>query len=156
MMDGWMWHHESFGIAPVIRIRNPLWLPLLPATVCLADVALTLHGQPAAYWQGDYHSALEGNPLPRVFLEAHPLAFVCLVAGWVASVGLVALAAAPRWAAAGCLAVAAGHTVGAVSWLLRGRPDRLGLAVGLLFAVVALALPTWRLLRAAPPAVACE
>ena len=38
------------------------WL-LLPAVVVYAvDVALTLLGQPEAYWRGDYEQAIEGNP----------------------------------------------------------------------------------------------
>jgi hypothetical protein len=126
------------------RIRNPLWLPLLPAAVCLADVALTLAGQPAAYWRGDYAAVNEGNPLPRLFLERHPLAFAAGVAAYLAGLTAFALLAPRRWAAAACLALVCGHGIGAAAWLLRLGPAGLGLAAALAPALAVLAVPTWR------------
>jgi hypothetical protein len=133
-----------------MKIRNPLWLPLLPAAVCLADVTLTLAGQPAAYWRGDYFQANEGNPLPRLFLQLHPAAFGLGALAYLGCLVAFALLAPRRWAALVCLAVAGGHAVGAASWLLHEGPTGRGLAAALLAAVVLLALPTWRARRAGP------
>lgn len=128
------------------RTRVPAWLPLLPAAVCLADVALTLRGQPASYWQGQFHHVNEGNPVPRYFLERHPALFGLLALAWVGSFALLLLVPR-RWAVPGALAIVAGHTVGAASWLLRLRPGDPRLAGGFVLAVIVLALPTWRARR---------
>jgi hypothetical protein len=129
----------------MLRVRNPVALALLPAAVCLLDVALTLHGQPAAYWQGDYSQANEGNPLPRLFLEAHPLAFVAGVVGWVVFCVTFLLVAPRRLAILAWQALLLGHTVGASSWLLLGWPGSGSwLALGVVVAVLGLAWLTWR------------
>jgi hypothetical protein len=127
-----------------MRIRNPFWLVLLPIAVCLADVGLTLQGQPTEYWRGNYAEANEGNPLPRLFLEVHPLAFVALVLAWIAGFTAVILLIRRRWAVLVCLVIILGHTVGTLSWLLRNRPFGHWFAVLFLLTVVVLALPTWR------------
>jgi hypothetical protein len=132
------------------EIKNPLWLPLLPAAVCLADVALTLCGQPEAYWQGDFGTANEGNPLPRLFLELHPLAFAAGVLAYLACLTAFLLLAPRRWAVIVGLAIISGHTVGAASWLLRIEPSGPWLAGAFLAVVVPLAVPTWRARRARP------
>lgn len=61
-----------------------LWLP--PVLACLADVTVTLACQDARYWQGRYELALEGNPLARIFLAYHPLAFGALVVTYIAGI----------------------------------------------------------------------
>ncbi len=127
-----------------MRIRNPFWLVLLPIAVCLADVGLTLQGQPAEYWQGEYRVANEANPLPHFFLEWHPLAFAGLALAWIAVFAIVILILPRRWALCTCLAVIVGHTIGTLSWLLRNRPFGPWFAVLFLVTVVVLALPTWR------------
>ena len=49
---------------------------LLMLVVYAADISLTLVGQPAAYWEGDYSLAQEGNPLVHPFLARSPWVFV--------------------------------------------------------------------------------
>jgi hypothetical protein len=121
-----------------LRARGLAWLPALPLAACAADVALTLHGQPESYWQGDYGSVIEGNPIPRWFLEVHPLAFAGLVLAWVGTI-VVGLRVLPRrWAVTASLAIVFGHTVGAASWLLRDGPARPWLAGGFVLAVASL------------------
>jgi hypothetical protein len=57
-------------------MRRPrLWLCLPPVVLCLLDGAITLYGQPAAYWTGGYTMVREGNPLAAWLLTVHPLAF---------------------------------------------------------------------------------
>src|SRR3954452_18361021 len=104
------------------RMRNPPWLLALPTAVCLADVALTLGGQPEVYWLGDYTKADEGNPLVRPFLAAHPSSFVGMIIAWVAFFSYVIRYAPRRWAVAACLVLVVGHTVGAASWLVGRWP----------------------------------
>ena len=47
------------------RWRIPIWLLLLPTSLCLADVGLALRGQPHTYWQASYSNVNEGNPIAR-------------------------------------------------------------------------------------------
>jgi hypothetical protein len=56
--------------------KNRLWLCLPVILTCLMDVAITLSGQPAAYWISSYRVVNEANPLSYWFLTMHPLAFV--------------------------------------------------------------------------------
>jgi hypothetical protein len=127
-----------------MRVQNPIWLVLLPIAVCLADVGLTLQGQPEAYWRGDYQTVNEGNPLPRLFLELHPLAFAVLALGWIGCFTVLILLSRRRWAIYACFAVIVGHTVGALSWLLRSRPIGPWFAAAFTLTVVVLAVPTCR------------
>jgi hypothetical protein len=53
------------------RVR--LWVA--PIVCCALDAALTLIGQPDAYWAGERGEANEANPLGRLLLHWHPLAF---------------------------------------------------------------------------------
>jgi hypothetical protein len=70
---------------PVGKNSSPwLWLP--PALACLADATVTLVCQDPDYWQGRYELALEGNPLARLFLAYHPLAFGVLVVTYIAGI----------------------------------------------------------------------
>jgi len=52
-----------------------LWLCLPAIVLCDADGFLTLAGQPAAYWSGEFTAAREGHAVPAWFLTLHPVAF---------------------------------------------------------------------------------
>lgn len=83
------------------------------------DVALTLHGQPPAYWAGDYAQTTEGGAFYRRLYELHPAA---AVGGHVLAFGLlvVLLVLLPeRPAVALALAGAFGSTWGASTWVQR-------------------------------------
>jgi len=96
-----------------------LWFGLPPAMVCLADVVLTLSGQPSAYWGGDYGAAVDVNPLALHALAWHPAAFGVGAAAWLVTVvAVLALVPAP-WARALGLVVTFFHGVGAATWLVR-------------------------------------
>jgi len=56
--------------------KDRLWLCLPVILTCLMDVAVTLSGQPAAYWISSYRVVNEANPVSYWFLTMHPLAFV--------------------------------------------------------------------------------
>jgi hypothetical protein len=90
-----------------------------PVLFCLLDGSLTLLGQPAEYWAGNWHYANELNPLGYWGLGQHPYVFAVLLAGWMALVAALILLLPARFAIVVSLAVQAGHTLGAASWLLR-------------------------------------
>jgi hypothetical protein len=56
--------------------KSRLWLCLPVILTCLMDVAVTLSGQPAAYWISSYRVVNEANPVSYWFLTIHPLAFI--------------------------------------------------------------------------------
>ncbi len=115
------------------------WLP--PLTMFALDVALTLRGQPAEYWAGDYSRAVEANPLAWLILAVHPYLFLGLAIGWaVAFVALVTLWE-HRLAKVVAFVLTVGHAVGAASWLLRLGWPGVAAAVGLM--VAAERLLTW-------------
>ena len=63
----------------------------LPAIACAADVTLTLLGQPAAYWSGDWTGVQEFNPAARILLLAHPMLFVAAALATTTMVALIVL-----------------------------------------------------------------
>jgi hypothetical protein len=93
-----------------------VWWCLPAAVLCAADGLLTLWGQPAAYWSGDYAVVNEGHPMAAWFLSRHPLAFAAAGVPYLLLVALV-VACLPRpWALLAAVGVAAGHAVGAAMW----------------------------------------
>ena len=109
------------------------WL-LLPAVVVYAvDVGLTLAGQDAAYWQGDYSLAIEGNPLAYPLLAHSPWLFIGAALVWAVLFSTVILLWRHR--AAEWLAVlnTVGHTFGGACWL--ARLDAVGWALTVLYLV---------------------
>jgi len=127
-----------------IRCRNPIWLPFLPTSVCLADVGLTLYGQPNAYWQGNYLNVIEGNPIPRYFLQFHPLAFGALVLAWIVCFTLIILLVPRRWSVYACCLVIFNHAVGATAWLVRSGLSGAWLSLAFLVMVAILTIPVWK------------
>jgi len=101
------------GRVMLFRLRHLRFLPT-PLALCLLDYALTLHGQPAAYWGGD-SAVSELSPETRRLLANGVLASAAGLALWIAVViGLLLLLPRP---AALFVAVTIGHTVGATTWL---------------------------------------
>jgi hypothetical protein len=101
----------------LMRSRN--WLCLGPVLFCLLDGGLTLHGQPDAYWDGDYEQVLEWNPLGRSSLQQHPFLFVLSLVAWAAIFTSLVLTLSINLARPLSFAVQLGHTIGAASWLAR-------------------------------------
>ena len=91
--------------------------PYLYAVV--SDVALTLHGQAAEYWAGEYHLANEGNPLVYPVLAFSPWLFLAAAVAWIFLSG-AAVAYWPHRAVGWVAAVVSfTHSVGGASWLVR-------------------------------------
>ncbi len=93
------------------------WLCLPPIALCGIDHGATLWWQSAAYWQGNYATALEMNPQFNWLLQQHPLAFEAGVVAWIGVFSAAILWLPRRWASASALAITIGHTVGASSWI---------------------------------------
>jgi hypothetical protein len=115
-----------------------------PVLAGLLDLALTLHGQPAAYWYGDYEQVLELNPLGSWLLQGHPLLFAAGVLLWLAAVVVLILRLPRHFALPLAFVVQAAHTLGAASWLLRAGVG------GVLAALVLLSVSSWWLHRTWP------
>jgi hypothetical protein len=100
----------------LFRLRHLRFLPT-PLALCLLDYALTLHGQPAAYWGGDSAAVSELSPETRRLLANGILASAAGLALWIAVVtGLLLLLPRPA-ALFVAVGVTVGHTVGATTWL---------------------------------------
>jgi hypothetical protein len=90
-------------------------LPCLLAL--LLDTGLTLHGQPAEYWAGDYARTTEGAPFFRKLYVLHPLAGIAGVGAW-AGIALSLLVLLPEVpAVVFAIAIVFGHTAGAYTWV---------------------------------------
>ncbi len=99
--------------------RRLVGLCVVPVLLAVLDGSVTLAGQPAAYWAGDYSQAREGTPGFRVLLTHGPAAYVAGLGVWVlAFVGMILLLPSTL-ALAVCLQFTLGHAIGAFSWINR-------------------------------------
>lgn len=99
--------------------RRLIGLCLVPVLLAVLDGSVTLIGQPAAYWAGDYSRVLEGTPGFRILLTYGPAAYIAGLTVWVlAFVGMILLLPS-RLALAVCLMFTLGHAIGAFSWINR-------------------------------------
>ncbi|QDU18328.1 hypothetical protein [Urbifossiella limnaea] len=115
-------------------MRSRLWLLAPAAALYAGDVALTLAGQPAQYWGGEYGSALEANPVAYPLLARGPWLFVASAVGWFAVLSAVVVTWRRPFAGWVAVVVAAAHAVGGACWLARIGPWGLVAAVGYLAA----------------------
>lgn len=120
-----------------IRWRRQ-WLCVLLCLLASADVGLTLSGQPAGYWQGEWHVADEANPLGRWLLHVHPLALGLTVPAEMALAGILLVVWPTQRSSRFVVVLAALHALGAASWLTRSGP--LGCVSACLFLAVTLRL----------------
>jgi hypothetical protein len=132
-------------------LKRKLWLCLPPFLFALLDAGMTLHGQSAPYWQGDYSSPQELNPVGAWLLRRHPFAFATVVLCWAVCFSAVILRLPPRPAFWFAAVVTLGHVAGVTSWLVRLGPG--GIFLALLFLLVAERL-THYCWRAAPEKIA--
>ena len=97
--------------------RGRGWLCLPPMLAGLVDLAVTLLGQPAAYWEGNLGAAREGAPHGMWLFHQHYLAFPLAFAGWIA-IYCAAILLLPRGLARlTAVAVTIGHASAGNSWL---------------------------------------
>ena len=103
-------------MGPILRRLLGLCLP--PALLALFDAALTLFGQSAAYWAGNYAQVNEQSPTFHQLLATHPLAFTAGLVAWVLVFSGLILLLPQTLAMTASIAVAIGHTWGATTWLI--------------------------------------
>jgi hypothetical protein len=90
----------------------------LPALVfCALDAGLTLFGQSAAYWAGEYRCVSEGSPIPNHFLQFHPIAFAIGILLWAMLFVIIILLMPDVLALIVSIVVTFGHVWGASTWL---------------------------------------
>jgi hypothetical protein len=99
--------------------RRLLGLGLPCVLAFLFDVGLTMHGQPEAYWAGDYRQTNEGAPFFRKLYIIHPLAVAAGEALWLAVILTWVLLLPEVLAVVLTVAVVLGHTAGGCTWLFR-------------------------------------
>ncbi|HEX4614064.1 MAG TPA: hypothetical protein VH092_38130 [Urbifossiella sp.] len=132
-----------------MKATRRLWLVLPVVVLCVADVGLTLVGQPEGYWSGRYELAHEANPVARPALARGPAAFVALGLGYAGTVAVVVCwwrHPAAAWAAA---LVAAAQAFGGAGWLVRSGPWGWAAAAAFLATAAEGSARCWR--RAARP-----
>jgi hypothetical protein len=112
-----------------------LFLFAAPAFMALVDAALTLNGQSADYWNGNYQAVDELSPDFHRLLAAAPAAFCGGVVAWL-SILAALLFLLPRFFALALAAAATiGHSAGAASWFLRSESH--GYQLGILLCLFA-------------------
>jgi hypothetical protein len=137
-----------------MSIAHRRWLitPLVP--LFLIDILFTLAGQSTAYWNGEYETAVEANPLARIILLQGPECFGILAILW----GLIQVVIILAWrhvlAVWFAIVLTIAHALGSCSWLFRYESGWL-YAIGYLVVVSELVKGCWRkagVLSAASPA----
>ena len=114
------------AIANSINKRMTKRSLLLPVSLCVLDMVLTLCGQSSAYWVGEFPNVIEASPAFAGCLAIHPVVFVAAGCIWI---GLFTTFVTTLPAALGRVvstAVSIGHAVGSLAWLVRIAGERLG------------------------------
>jgi hypothetical protein len=119
-----------------------------PLIFYLADVSLTLAGQPSTYWRGNYAAVQEINPLAHFLLAYHPLAFLLPAAAWAVVFCTLILRARETLATALSFLITLAHSVGAATWLPRLGNVGYAFALALLLGAAHLWVLAWRRGRA--------
>ena len=70
-------------------INRRFGLCAAPLLLFLVDISLTLWGQPADYWTGNYAAAREGSPEVRRVMQIHPALLFAMIAVWMAVIVLL-------------------------------------------------------------------
>jgi hypothetical protein len=81
------------------------------------DIGLTMHGQPAEYWAGDYSQTTEGAPFFRKLYKRHPLVAAAGDVLWAAIILTWILLLPEVLAVILTIAIVFGHTAGGYTWL---------------------------------------
>ena len=97
---------------------NKLWLCLPFILVFLCDGSITLYGQPAAYWAGDFSLANEAFPAFNWALQQHPGVFILQSLAWAVVFCLLILLLPDFLSEVTCVALVQGHTWGVMTWLV--------------------------------------
>lgn len=119
------------------------WLVTPFLLISAADIALTLHGQPAAYRAGDYAAAVEANPFAYPFLVRGPDWFLAAATAWCAGFVAVVIGVRVRWVTWCAVFATVAHAVAGAAWLVRLERFGWPLAVAYLSVVTVAARACW-------------
>jgi hypothetical protein len=106
--------------------RRLLGLCLPPLLFCGFDMTLTLHGQPAQYWAGNYSQVNELSPTLGTWLRISPVAFVLGCTLLAALAVTIILLLPDALALIASIAGVMSGTYGASTWILYGTHWRYG------------------------------
>ena len=106
----------------MVIYRNHARMCCGPVVACLCDLPVTLTGQSAEYWSGNWAAVTEGNPIPHWLLTQHPLALCGGIAVWIAVFCTAILRLRPQPARVVAFVVMLGHATAAGTWLLNMKP----------------------------------
>jgi hypothetical protein len=95
-----------------------LLLALPGIVLAQLDAAITLYGQSASYWLGDYTAPNEASPTSHWLLTIHPAAFEMGIVLWLAIFVGAMLLVGELVALVIAIAVALGHAFGITTWLM--------------------------------------
>ncbi len=87
--------------------------------MAVMDLGATLFFQPAAYWEGDRHHAVEWNPVLLVAMWIHPGAVLIVALATYAAVMALTRILPAAITADGIIFLTLGHAAGACGWLYR-------------------------------------
>ena len=93
-----------------------------PVVACLCDLTVTLTGQSAEYWSGNWTAVTEGNPIPHWLLTQHPLALCGGITVWITVFCTAILRLRSQPARVVAFTVMLGHATAAGTWLLNMKP----------------------------------
>ena len=102
----------------MLKKTNKLWLCLPFILVSLCDGSITLHGQSALYWSGNYHLSDESFPAFNWALQQGPWVFILQSLLWIAFFSALILFLPDFVSEALSLALTMGHTWGVMTWLV--------------------------------------
>lgn len=92
---------------------------MLPVSLCLLDMILTLYGQSNHYWNGEFRDVAEASPLFAYCLAIHPGLFVTAAFVWIGLFVLLVQKLPSKIGRIVSTAVVLGHLIGALGWSVR-------------------------------------
>lgn len=97
-------------------VNRRLGLCIAPLLLFLVDISLTLWGQPADYWTGNYAAAREGSPEVRRVMQIHPALLFAMIAVWMGVIVLLVQLRPRLLAELFSVATVIAHTACAAQW----------------------------------------
>lgn len=99
---------------------------ILPVSLCLLDIVLTLCGQSNAYWDGEFQDVIEASPAFAGYLAIHPGIFVAAGFVWIGTFTALVSTLPAKLGRIVFIAVSIGHAVGCLAWLVRIARENTG------------------------------